>query len=407
MKIKAEKRLLAMLMVMIMVISFIPVNALAATLFTTTVLDGKVSISGDGTSGLGTGTNTNDVITITAKAEKDTCSTSYTAKAHTVTIANATSDETLTLSFNYEASNFTGFTVGGVDKAAAPKGSWGGQLAPGATLTVVLTSPSDDTTANLVLSNFELQDDSAKIVTVQPGTNGTVKVNDTAITAVTEVTTTFAEGVTLSATPASGYVFLGWVDSNYNILASEATTTIQPKTDMAVYAAFVANDQTAYWQGGGKLHTDLNTAIAAAQASDGLVVLLKNATLSGSYTIPAGVTLLIPHDDKQSMYGADPAMADNGTKWAVPSAYRTLTLADNAKLTVNEYKIVSLLGKYAGKVLTYDFIIRELWGPKARTDNQILRVNMANIRRKIEADPGRPEYIFTEVGVGYRMREGE
>jgi len=335
MKIKAEKRLLAMLMVMIMVISFIPVNALAATLFTTTVLDGKVSISGDGTSGLGTGTNTNDVITITAKAEKDTCSTSYTAKAHTVTIANATSDETLTLSFNYEASNFTGFTVGGVDKAAAPKGSWGGQLAPGATLTVVLTSPSDDTTANLVLSNFELQDDSAKIVTVQPGTNGTVKVNDTAITAVTEVTTTFAEGVTLSATPASGYVFLGWVDSNYNILASEATTTIQPKTDMAVYAAFVANDQTAYWQGGGKLHTDLNTAIAAAQASDGLVVLLKNATLSGSYTIPAGVTLLIPHDDKQSMYGADPAMADNGTKWAVPSAYRTLTLADNAKLTVN------------------------------------------------------------------------
>jgi len=87
--------------------------------------------------------------------------------------------------------------------------------------------------------------------------------------------------------------------------------------------------------------------------------------------------------------------------------HQVLLRGENAKLTVNEYKIVSLLGKYAGKVLTYDFIIRELWGPKARTDNQILRVNMANIRRKIEADPGRPEYIFTEVGVGYRMREGE
>ena len=335
MKIKAEKRLLAMLMVMIMVISFIPVNALAASLFTTTVLDGKVSISGDGTSGLGTGTNTNDVVTVTAKPEVNSCTGAITKKDHTVTVSNATADETLTLSFNYEASNFGGFTVAGTDKAAAPKGSWGGQLAPGASLTIVLTSPDTDTEATLVLSNFELQDDSAKIVTVQPGTNGTVKVNDTAITAVTEVTTTFADGVTLSATPASGYVFLGWVDSNYNILASEATTTIQPKTDMAVYAAFVANDQTAYWQGGGKLHTDLNTAIAAAQASDGLVVLLKNATLSGSYTIPAGVTLLIPHDDKQSMYGADPALADNGTKWAVPSAYRTLTLADNAKLTVN------------------------------------------------------------------------
>lgn len=87
--------------------------------------------------------------------------------------------------------------------------------------------------------------------------------------------------------------------------------------------------------------------------------------------------------------------------------HQVLMNGENAKLTVNEYKIVALLGKYAGKVLTYDFIIRELWGPKAKTDNQILRVNMANIRRKIEKDPSQPEYLFTEVGVGYRMREGD
>ena len=87
--------------------------------------------------------------------------------------------------------------------------------------------------------------------------------------------------------------------------------------------------------------------------------------------------------------------------------HQVLMRGENAKLTVNEYKIVALLGKYAGKVLTYDFIIRELWGPKAKTDNQILRVNMANIRRKIEPTPGNPQYIFTEVGVGYRMREGD
>ena len=87
--------------------------------------------------------------------------------------------------------------------------------------------------------------------------------------------------------------------------------------------------------------------------------------------------------------------------------HQVLIRGENAKLTVNEYKIVALLGKYAGKVLTYDFIIRELWGPKAKADNQILRVNMANIRRKIEDTPGQPQYIFTEVGVGYRMREGD
>ena len=83
--------------------------------------------------------------------------------------------------------------------------------------------------------------------------------------------------------------------------------------------------------------------------------------------------------------------------------HQVLVDGENAKLTQNEYKLVSLLGKYAGRVLTYDFIIRQLWGPKAKNDNQILRVNMANIRRKIEKNPAQPEYIFTEIGVGYRM----
>ena len=79
---------------------------------------------------------------------------------------------------------------------------------------------------------------------------------------------------------------------------------------------------------------------------------------------------------------------------------------ENVHLTLSEFRIVALLGKYAGKVLTYDFIIKELWGPRASGDNQILRVNMANIRRKIEKNPAEPEYLFTEMGVGYRMAEG-
>ena len=87
--------------------------------------------------------------------------------------------------------------------------------------------------------------------------------------------------------------------------------------------------------------------------------------------------------------------------------HRVFVDGTDAGLTQNEYKIVSLLGKYAGKVMTYDSIIKELWGPRASGDNQILRVNMANIRRKIEKNPAEPEYLFTEVGVGYRMAESE
>ena len=80
---------------------------------------------------------------------------------------------------------------------------------------------------------------------------------------------------------------------------------------------------------------------------------------------------------------------------------------ENCHLTQNEYKIVALLSRCAGKVLTYDFIMKELWGPQSRGNNQILRVNMANIRRKIEKNPAYPKYIFTEVGVGYRMVEAD
>ena len=87
--------------------------------------------------------------------------------------------------------------------------------------------------------------------------------------------------------------------------------------------------------------------------------------------------------------------------------HRVYISGRDAGLTQNEYKLVALLGLHAGKVLTYDYLIKELWGPSARSDNQILRVNMANIRRKIEKNPAQPAYIFTESGVGYRMIEGD
>lgn len=85
--------------------------------------------------------------------------------------------------------------------------------------------------------------------------------------------------------------------------------------------------------------------------------------------------------------------------------YRVYVDGEDVNLTQNEFKLVAMLGQYAGQVLPYEDIIRRMWGPNARADNQILRVNMTNIRRKIEKDPAHPQYIFTENGVGYRMAE--
>ena len=76
-------------------------------------------------------------------------------------------------------------------------------------------------------------------------------------------------------------------------------------------------------------------------------------------------------------------------------------------LTQVEFKIVSFLARNAGRVMTYDTLISHVWGPYADDNNRILRGNMANIRRKLEKNPAEPQFILTEIGVGYRMAEDE
>lgn len=76
-------------------------------------------------------------------------------------------------------------------------------------------------------------------------------------------------------------------------------------------------------------------------------------------------------------------------------------------LTQIEYQLLTLLAENSGKVLTYNQIMSAIWGPYVDNNNQILRVNMANIRRKIESNPAQPQYVFTEIGIGYRMLENE
>lgn len=73
-------------------------------------------------------------------------------------------------------------------------------------------------------------------------------------------------------------------------------------------------------------------------------------------------------------------------------------------LTPNEYKIIQVLAENVGKVLTHTYISQKVWGPYSN-ESQTLRVNMSNIRKKIEDNPVEPDYILTEIGIGYRMLE--
>jgi two-component system, OmpR family, KDP operon response regulator KdpE len=74
------------------------------------------------------------------------------------------------------------------------------------------------------------------------------------------------------------------------------------------------------------------------------------------------------------------------------------------RLTPTEFKLVALLARHAGKVLTHRQILKEVWGPNA-TEAHWVRVHMAELRKKVEADPARPRLLVTEPGVGYRLRD--
>jgi two-component system KDP operon response regulator KdpE len=87
---------------------------------------------------------------------------------------------------------------------------------------------------------------------------------------------------------------------------------------------------------------------------------------------------------------------------------RLVTVNDREiALTPTEYDILRLLLQNAGRVLTHRQLLRQVWGTAYESEMHLLRVNISNLRRKIESDPARPHYLLTESGVGYRLRADE
>ena len=83
---------------------------------------------------------------------------------------------------------------------------------------------------------------------------------------------------------------------------------------------------------------------------------------------------------------------------------RVFVQGNEIQLTPTEYDLLRLLVTHAGKVLTHNQILRQMWGPAYMEQPHLLRVNISNLRRKIEPEPNRPRYILTELGVGYRLK---
>lgn len=90
---------------------------------------------------------------------------------------------------------------------------------------------------------------------------------------------------------------------------------------------------------------------------------------------------------------------------SVDLARRTVSVAGHdLQLTPTEYDLLRVLVTHSGKVMTHHQLLRQVWGMGYEQETHLLRVNISNLRRKLEPDPARPQYILTEPGVGYRLR---
>ena len=126
----------------------------------------------------------------------------------------------------------------------------------------------------------------------------------------------------------------------------------------------------------------------------------------GSSELMARIRTALRHSNQPITSTGGPSFCYKVGDLRIDFEKRVVTLrGEEIHLTGVEYKLVSLLAKNAGRVVTHDAIMTQVWGPYMEEDNRILRVNMANIRRKIEENPAEPRYIFTEIGIGYRMAE--
>ena len=163
------------------------------------------------------------------------------------------------------------------------------------------------------------------------------------ITAETAKTGAAGTEYTVTATAATGYMFFGW----YNEKTGEAVSydtpyTFKASADMKLVPKFISSTTAVFGVGAAKFDDLTEAGAYAASGSTKTIVLLNDGTVSGSHTIPAGTTLLIPFDDSNTLYTTTPESTSVKGKiswthnsWQKPTPYRTLTLAANADITVD------------------------------------------------------------------------
>ena len=330
------RRFLSVVLCMCMVMALLPnviMTAFAATSGTVTGLaDENIGLSftgdaDDAWSAVGT------QIIGKAQSTSDTSGWSCDSDDYrsTLTITNKKTTKA-TLSFDYTVVVSEG-TILVDNTTTTTSGSFSKELAADDTVEVEITSGSTNAATQITMTNVKLVADVKATVTFQPAENGSYTVDGKAITEVYTDTQSSMTAYQLAATPAEGYRFKGWYDvDSGKCISTDAKTALNFDSDRTITARFVSKE-LALFETGGQIFDDLNEAVAYAQASgQSKITLATDGSIRGTYTIPAGITLLIPFDEAGTLYTTTPAYT---TTEEEQKAYRTLTMAAGSSITVN------------------------------------------------------------------------
>ena len=335
------KRFLSLVLCMCMVMALLPnvtMTAFAATSGTVTGLtDENIGLSFEGDADDAWSANGTSIIGA-ATSTGGTCGdTSYKS---TLTITNKKST-TATLSFDYSIEQNSGKIQ--VDGAEVSSGaSFTKELAANESVKVYIESGSTSAATKITLTNVVLVSDVNATATFVPAENGTYTVDGKLITEKYSNTQSSMTAYQVVATPADGYQFMGWYDvSNEKYISTSAKAALNIENDCTITARF-ASKTAALFETGGQRFADLNEAVAYAQTNgQSKITLATNGSISGTYTIPTGITLLIPFDEAGTLYTDAPAAIRTTPK---SKPFRTLTMSEGTSITVNG--AISLGGRY-------------------------------------------------------------
>ena len=355
---RISRRFVSLLLTFVTILTMLPamtLPALAATSGTVTGLaDESIGLSFSGEAEDAWSAGGAQIIGKAQSKGGTGCGDSDTHYSSTLTITNNKTTKA-TLSFEYVIVP-SGGTIQVDGAAVTAGGKFSKELAPSTSINVYIKSNSTSAETKITITNISLVVDVSATVTFQPAENGSYTVNGKKITETHASTQSSTAAYLVEATPADGYRFKGWYNVDTGMcINTNAKASLNFDSNCTITARFASKD-LALFETGGWQFDDLNEAITEAQKNlPATITLVGSGKITGNYTIPSNVTLLIPFDDNRTDYTTMPGTTELVEAKKNQSVYTTLTMDEESQITV--YGNISLPAQVSSANSSYTGVI--------------------------------------------------